>query len=394
MDVLKLSKKYQEDMVKYRRDLHQIPELNLNLPKTIKYVTGVLKELKIEHKLYVNNNAIVATINGKNKGKCFAIRADMDALPIKEETNLPFSAKGDNMHACGHDSHTAIALGVAKVLSENPGLLDSTLKILFQPGEEYPGGAKPMIDEGALEGVDAIVGIHNGFLDTDMPLGSYGFKYDSMMASMDRFYIKVIGKGSHGAYPQLSIDPIVIGSEIVLALQKIVSREIRALDSAVVSVCQFHGGFSQNIIPESIELEGTVRTFDNDVRNFISKRIQEIAIGIAKTYNAKAEVVYDFKYPPLINSNRMIDLMKKSALEILGEKHVHMMPEPVMGGEDMAYFLEKVEGAYLFLANPSKIDGQYHSHHNCKFDIDESYFYKSCALYLQTAINYFKEEKR
>ncbi len=401
MDILKEAKKIEEKIIKWRRDLHKIPELNLSLPKTSRYVQEKLKEMDINFNTLVDGNAIVGIIKGTKEGKekikTIALRADMDALPLTEETGLPFSSihKGC-MHACGHDGHTAMLLGVAEILSKNTDKFSGNIKLLFQPGEEYPGGAKPMIDEGAMENpkVDAAIGLHNGVIDEKVPSGSIAYKGGCMMASMDRFLIKIIGKGCHGAHPQSGVDPIIVSSEVVLALQKIVNREINTNIPSILSVCRINGGFSQNIIPDIVELEGTVRATDVETRKFIAKRIEEVTKGICLAARANYKLEYDFKYPPVINDKNFTDFFVKSAKKILEDKKIIEMSNPVMGGEDMAFFLEKAPGTFFFLSNPKIYeDGKIYPHHSSKFDLDESYFHLGTALLVQTALDFLNEEK-
>lgn len=392
MDILNVVKQVEEDMIKWRRDLHMIPELGLELPKTSAYVQKVLDGLGIEYKTLINGNAIVGLIHGGQEGPVIALRADMDGLPIKEETGLEFASVNGSMHACGHDGHTAMLLGAAKVLHENKETLKGKVKLLFQPGEEYPGGALPMIEEGAMESphVDAVIGLHNGHLFPGLPKGVVGIKYGPMMASMDRILIKIKGKGAHGAYPHDSVDPISISFQLGTALQTLVSRETKPVDPVVISICRIKGGFNQNIIPDAVEMEGTVRTLNPKTRNRIAMRIEELSKGIAQSMRGDAEVTYDFKYPPLINNEEFTQFFKNSALKIVKEDKIIEIKEAVMGGEDMAYFLEKAPGTFFFLNNPKEIDGEIHSHHNSKFDIDESYFKLGAALFVQTVFDYLK----
>lgn len=393
MDILNLTKSVEKDMIEWRRDLHQIPELGLVLPKTSAYVQKVLEELEIEFKTLIDGNAIVAMIHGKEDGPVIALRADMDALPIKEETGLNFASENGKMHACGHDGHTAMLLGAAKVLQENRNLLKGKVKLLFQPGEEYPGGALPMIEEGAMENphVDAVIGLHNGHIFPEIPKGMIGIKYGPMMASMDRLLLKIKGKGAHGAYPHDSVDPISISFQIGSALQTLVSRETKPTDPVVLSICKIQGGFNHNIIPEVVEMEGTVRTLNRDTRARIARRIGELSKGIAQSMEGYAELTYDFKYPPLINDEDFTSFFKNSAKKIVDEEKIFEMKEAVMGGEDMAYFLEKAPGTFFFLSNPKEIDGEIYPHHNSKFDIDESYFKIGSALLVQTVVDYFNK---
>lgn len=392
MDILQLTKNVEEDMIRWRRDLHRIPELGLELPKTSAYVQGVLDELGIEYKTLVNGNAIVGLIHGGQEGPVMALRADMDALPIREETGLEFASDNGKMHACGHDGHTAMLLGAAKVLQENRNLIKGKVKLLFQPGEEYPGGALPMIEEGAMEDpkVDAVMGIHNGHIFPEIPKGMVGIKYGPMMASMDRILLKIKGKGAHGAYPHDSIDPISMSFQIGTALQTLVSRETKPVDPVVLSICRIEGGFNQNIIPGMVEMEGTVRTLNRETRSRIARRIEELSKGIAQSMRGDAELTYDFKYPPLINDEEFTRFFRDIAVKVVGEEKIFEMKEPVMGGEDMAYFLEKAPGTFIFLNNPKEIDGDIYPHHNSKFDIDESYFKVGAALFVQTVFDYLK----
>lgn len=374
-----LTEQLRKQVVVWRRDLHRIPELGNELPQTTAYVRAVLQEHGIPLKDYMNGNGIVATIEGVEPGRTVMLRADMDGLKIPEETGLSFASTNGCMHACGHDGHTAMALAAAVYFQEHRPA-KGCVKVIFQPGEEYPGGADPMIQEGALEGVDAIFGMHEGWLSKEPPIGSFAFKAGPMMASMDRFLIRINGRGGHGAAPEMTNDPILIGSEIVMALQRLSSREVRATEPVIVSVCRFTGGFNQNIIPSTVELEGTVRALNPVTREFLAKRIEEIARAIASAYHCEIDFTYDFKYPAVINDDAMADLCAETAKKLFGEEAVYMLRDPIMGAEDFAYYLQKVPGAFFFMANPQAVDGQIYPHHNARFDLDESYLPKGAAL--------------
>ena len=392
INILEEVKKVEVDIIAWRRDLHQIPELGLSLPKTTEYIKDRLEEIGIEYYTLVDGNAIVGIVKGGQEGKTIALRADMDALPIKEETGLPFASVNGCMHACGHDAHAAILLGAAKVLNANKDKLKGNVKLFFQPGEEYPGGALPMIEEGAMENpkVEAVMGLHVGTISKDVEKGKIGISYGPMMASMDRILIKIKGKGAHGAYPELSVDPISVAAELISTLQRIISREKKAIDPAVLSICRIQGGFNQNIIPDEVELEGTVRTVNVETRQMIARRIEEITKGITTAMRADYELQYDFKYPPLINSEEFTKFLVESAKKIIPEEDIFEMKYPVMGGEDMAYFLEKAPGTFIFLSNPKEVDGIAYPHHNSKFDIDESLFYKGAALFVQGVVDFLE----
>lgn len=393
LDVKKEVKSIKDEIINWRRELHQIPELGLQLPKTAKYVCEKLDEIGIEYYSLINGNAIVGIIKGKAHGNTIALRADMDGLPINEETGLSFASRNKYMHACGHDGHTAILLGAAKILNKNRDKFKGNVKLLFQPGEEYPGGAKPMIEEGALENpkVNSVIGLHIGGLSDSIPKGNIGVCYGNLMSAADRVFIKVKGKGAHGAYPEQAIDPIVVASELVMSLQTIISRETKAVDPTILSICRIEGGSNHNIIPDFVELEGTVRTLKEETRSKIASRIEEITKSITEAHGASYEYEYDFKYPPLVNNNDFTLSFVESAKKIIPEKEITEIKVPIMSSEDMAYFLEEVPGTFFFLANLKSVDGIYYGHHNSKFDIDEQLLWKGCSLLIQGALDYLNK---
>ncbi len=382
----------ESDIVRWRRELHAIPELGLDLPRTARYVRDRLDGMGIPYRTLVQGSAIVGLIEGGAQGKTIALRADMDGLPVREETGLPFASTNGNMHACGHDSHAAMLLGAARVLNARRGELRGNVKLLFQPGEEYPGGAKPMIDEGAMESprADAVLALHAGQLSKEVPPGSVGYCRGNMMASMDRIQIKVVGKSAHGAYPELSVDPIVAAAELVGALQTIVSRETAAVEPVVVSVTRISGGVNQNIIPGEVELEGTVRTLNPETRARVAKRIEEIARGVCSLHNADCGFLYDYRYPPLVNDSEFTKFFVETAKKILPEDRIVEISKPSMGGEDMAFFLEMAPGTFFYLSNPGAVEGRLYPHHHAKFDIDESLLWLGSALLARTAADWLE----
>lgn len=387
MDSIKLARDYQNLCVEIRRDLHKIPELGLSLPKTSQYIKNKLDEFKVSYKEYLDGNGISATIFGKEKGKCLAIRADMDGLNIIEETNLLYKSKNyGNMHACGHDFHMAVALTALKILSLNKNEFKGCVKFIFQPGEELPGGAKPMIDEGVLENphVDFAISMHGGVL-SDQNLFTFAFKKNEIMASMDTFEIDVIGKSGHGARPHETIDPIVISAEIISALQRIISRDISPVENGLISVCKISGGVSQNIIAERVNMLGTARSLNEDIRDIIERRIKEVSEGIAKTHGARALVKYRRYYPVLKNDELLTEKIK-NITENLFPNDTLILDRPSMGGEDFAFFAKEVPSTYIFFKNP-KIhdDGKFYPNHNSKFDLDEDSFYKAVAVFVESA---------
>lgn len=391
MDVIKKTEEVETYIIKCRRDLHQAPEVGLNLPNTAAYVSNELKNMGIEFRENVGVSGIVGLIRGNEEGKTIALRADMDALPIKEETGLEFASDNGNMHACGHDAHTAILLGVSKILNENKDKIKGNVKLIFQPAEEGPGGAELMLNEGAFENpkVDAILGLHVGNLMKGLKKGAIVVSYDNMMACLDRFKLKLIGKGCHGAYPETGVDPVVMTGNFLAVIQTIVSREIAATDNAVITVGKINGGQAYNIIPNFIELEGTVRAVDQNIREYLAKRLEEIAKGISETMRGSYEFEYTFGYPPLVNDEEFTKLFVNSAKKIISEEDIITMKKPVMGGEDMAYFLNEVPGTFFFVNNPQEVEGQCYPHHNSKFDIDESILSRAAALLIQSTLDYF-----
>ena len=393
MELLNQVKKYESDMIRWRRELHQIPEVGLELPNTAAYVSGELDKLGISHQRNIGVSGIVGLIEGKKPGRTIALRADMDALAIQEETGLPFASTNGNMHACGHDAHAAMLLGAAKVLMENRDRLSGNVKLLFQAAEEGPGGAKPMIDDGALENpkVDAVLGLHVGVVSNEMKNGMVGLCYGNLMACLDRFRLRVIGKGCHGAYPENGVDPIVMAAQMVSGLQTLVSREVKPTEPAVVTIGQIHGGRAYNIIPDVVELEGTVRATDQTVREHLAARMKEMVESIAAGMRGKAEFEYTFGYPPLVNDPEFTNNFAETAKNIVGEKNILEIKTPVMGGEDMAYFLEAVPGTFFFLGSEKEADGVVHPHHNSRFDLDESVFVSGAALLAQGAFDWLEK---
>jgi amidohydrolase len=363
----------QPRLVHWRRQLHQQPELGFQEHLTASLIDRTLSEHNIDHETGIAGTGIVATIPGTDPaGPVLAIRADMDALPIQEENEVPYRSQHDGkMHACGHDGHTAIALGTAVYLSQNRHLFKGTVKIIYQPAEEGPGGAKPMIDAGVLRDpdVDAIIGLH---LWNNLPLGTIGVRKGALMAAVECFDIQIQGKGGHGALPQQTIDSLLIGAQIVQSLQAIVARNINPIDPAVVTVGEFHAGNARNVIADTARLSGTVRYYNPNLAGYFGRRIEEIVAGICQSHGANYRVDYWQLYPPLINNAEMTEFVRSIAAEVV-ETPEGIVPEcQTMGGEDMSFFLQEVPGCYFFLgsANPEK--GLAYPHHHPRFDFDEA----------------------
>ncbi|SEP62319.1 amidohydrolase [Ignavigranum ruoffiae] len=388
---------YQEDLIRWRRDLHQIPELGLELPQTSAYVKQVLTDLGLiydDH--YLQGNGLSVLIEGQKAGeasqKVMGLRADMDGLPIEEATGLAFAANNHCMHACGHDGHTAILLTVAKFLQENRHLFAGKVKLIFQPGEEYPGGAKPMIDQGVLESpqVTRLLGFHIGHLDPSIPAGKISYQVGPFMASMDRFSMTIRGRGYHGAYPENAHDPIIAANHIISAIQTIKSRNLKATEPAVISVTHIEGGVNQNIIPDTVFLEGTVRTINFQQQQFIAQRLQEIGQGTALMFDLDCQVQYDYKYPVLINDQEATEETVAVLSNTLGSDQIVETQAPLMGGEDFAFYGQVVPSCFLFLANPGLIEGSFHGHHHPKFDLDESQLIVAVQAFILATLDYLQ----
>ena len=389
MDIKKLAEGMQDQVIKWRRDLHQIPEIGNELPQTSKYVQERLKEMGIPFVTMVNGSGIVATITGGSAGKTLALRADMDALPLTEEAPVDFKATNGNMHACGHDAHTAILLGAAKVLNDHKADIKGTVKLLFQPGEESPGGAKPMIAEGCLDGVDAIFGHHIGCLFANIEgSGKILISHGNAMACRDVFKIKIIGRGGHGAWPENCIDPVAIAAQVINGIYMIKAREIAALAPSVISICMVHGGTANNIIPQTVELQGSTRAVDQKTRELIASRIENVLKSTCSAYGATYEFNFDWDYDITANNPAMADMVVNAAKDLGMGDDIVPQPAPLMGSEDMSFFLNKVPGAYFFMTSIASQAGQVYGHHNTKFMLDESMFSKGVAMFLQLTANY------
>ena len=343
MDVRERAKAIEDQIIAWRREIHQNPELGLDTVKTEALVAGALRDMGIEVRTGVGEHGVVGLLRGEEGGKTIALRADMDALPIEEQSDKPYASKVKGvMHACGHDGHVAMLLGAAKILSDMRKDLAGNVKFIFQPGEEGAGGAKRMIKDRCLEDPrpDMIIGCHLGSLWGVSP-GCVGFRSGPFMAATDRFFVTVKGRGGHGAAPHTSVDPVVVSAHIVIALQTIVSREVNPIHPAVVTVGAIQAGTANNVIPDSCVLKGTVRYMDKKLGKRISERIEEIAEGVASSMRAEAVVEYVFGYPPVVNDAASTEFVAASAAKIVGSEKI-VEADQTMGGEDMCYFLEEV----------------------------------------------------
>lgn len=381
-------------LVNDRRHFHKNPELSFKEYKTSEYIKKRLDEMSVDYVSGLVGTDVVAVIEGtlnSNKSKTLLMRADIDALPVCETRESEYKSVNDGvMHACGHDGHTAILLCVCDVLNKMREYFSGTVKLVFQPGEETSGGAKPLIDAGVLSApyVDACIALH---MDPDIDCGKIRIKKGSLYASPDDFFIKVIGKGGHGAEPQNCIDPIAISSKIIEALLILPAREIEPFEQAVVTIGTINAGNATNIIPEYSEISGTARSLTNEVRVFLKRRIGEIANGICNTYGAKCE--YDFVelFPPLINDDNLAEQFSETAKHVIGEDNCILGGMPTMAGEDFAYFANE-RPSLLFKLGCRNIDKDMcYPLHNPMFDIDENALAVGVELFSNFAVDFLNK---
>ena len=380
------SKGIQQWIVEKRRTIHRHPELMYEEFETSKLVQNTLKDLKIPYKKDIAITGVVGTI-GNGDGPCIALRADMDALPIHEETDIDFKSEIDGkMHACGHDCHTAMLLGAARVLKENEDKINGTIKLIFQPAEEGGAGGKMMREQGVLlePKVQQIFALH---VAGTIPVGTLASKEGTLLAATSSIKIIVKGKGGHAAAPHHTNDPVVTGSKIVVELQTLVSRELSPLEPGVISITMANAGSAFNVIPSTMELQGTIRSLTVEGVSKLQKRVKEVAQSIAEANRCEAEVSFPGNdYPPTINDAECWKLGKSAATEILGEENLIEMPDPIMGGEDFAYYTEEIPGCFSFLGvgNPD-IDAVYDVHHPM-FKVDEEALSLGTAIHVNTAL--------
>lgn len=390
-----ICKDLQDEIVTMRRDLHQIPEIGGDLPETKAYVMKKLTEMGIPFTENKSDSGLIAEITGGRPGKTIALRADMDALPIQEANEVEYISRHEGiMHACGHDAHTAMLLGAARVLSENKDRIPGTVRLLFQTDEEGSRGAERTIKEGGLQGADAVFGTHIGtILSKDIPSGTMVCTPGCCMASFDKFVIRVKGNGCHGSTPEKGVDPINIASHIVINLQEIVAREIAATKPAVLTIGHMEAGFAYNVIPSEALIEGTIRALEEDVRQELARRIKEVAEATARTFRGEVEYEMIWGAPPVISDPEMAALAADCAREVVGESRViDRVDAPNMGGEDFAYFLNQVPGAFMFLSssNPEKHTDV--PHHNPRFNVDEDVLWIGSAMFVKIVERFLEIE--
>jgi amidohydrolase len=345
----------QPDIQAWRRDIHEHPELLYDVHRTAALVADRLREFGCDEVITgLGRTGVVGRIKGSRpagKGdiKVIGLRADMDALPIHEETNLPYASRTPGkMHACGHDGHTAMLLGAARYLAETRNFAGDAV-VIFQPAEEGGAGAVAMLKDGLMDrfGIEQVYGMHNG---PGIPVGAFAIRPGPIMAGGDAVGITINGLGGHAARPHKCIDSVLVGAQLITALQSIVSRSVDPLESAVISICEFHAGNARNVIPQTAELKGTVRTLNQSVRELVERRVREVVVGVAQMSGAEIKLAYDRGYPVTVNHALQTDVATRAAKEIAGDANVHEMP-PLMAGEDFAFMLEQRPGALIFCGN-------------------------------------------
>jgi amidohydrolase len=361
----------QPDIMAWRRDIHAHPELLYDVHRTAAFVADRLREFGCDEVATgLGRTGVVGVIKGRKPAagadvKVIGLRADMDALPIEEQTNLPYASKtSGKMHACGHDGHTAMLLGAAQYLAETRNFAGDAI-VIFQPAEEGGAGAAAMIKDGLMDrfAIDQVYGMHNG---PGIPLGSFAIRPGPIMAATDSIDIRIEGLGGHAARPHKCIDSVLVGAQLITALQSIVARSVDPLESAVISMCEFHAGNARNVIPQTAELKGTVRTLKPDVRKLVEKRVREVVAGVAQITGARIELDYEPGYPVTVNHAAQTDFATMVAKEVAGDGNVHEMP-PMMGAEDFAYMLEARPGAFIFCGNGDSA-GLHHPAYNFNDD--------------------------
>lgn len=380
------------ELIKIRRTLHEHPELGMEEYETSKFIKRFLKSEKIEFK-EVSKTGVCGIIRGTKQNtevieKTIALRGDIDGLPILDKKVCDYSSKvKGRMHACGHDAHTTILLGAAKILNRNKHLFSGNIKLLFEPAEETIGGARFMISEGVLENprVDCICGLH---VEETLECGTIMLKHGVVNAASNPFTITIKGAGGHGAYPHTTVDPVVIASHVVLALQTIVSREINTANPAVITVGSIHGGTAQNIIPDEVQISGIIRTMSKDDRAFAKERLTQIVKGICESSRATVEIDIEESYPNLYNDDYMVDLFKIGAEKIIGKENVLLQKNPKMGVESFAYFANERPSVFYFLGSGNKSKNIIYPAHSSLFDIDEDCLPLGVAMQCQMAFEY------
>ena len=392
-EIMNQAKLIKDELISYRRYIHSNPEVGSELPKTKAYVIDKLKEFGYEPE-EICESGIVATIKGNKEGKVFLLRADMDALPMKEVTECDFKSNNGSMHSCGHDMHTSMLLGAAKLLKQNQDKIEGTVKLVFQPDEEGFTGAKKMIQSGVLENpkVDAAMAMH---VHSGTPSNVVLCGLGTSIAGCNRFRIVVRGSGCHGAMPELGVDPINIAAHIYISLQEIIAREISATQPAVLTIGKFVAGEAANIIPGEVVMEGTIRSLNKEIGEFIFSRVNDIVISTAKMFRGEAELIELSSVPPLTNNTDLANEVTSYLKDLLGEKSVVLFEGGGMGSEDFASYSYKVPSVYLMLGAGTKQENPLYGEamHNEKVVFNEDILVTGAAMHTYAAIMWLKNNK-
>lgn len=389
-EIIKMSEEIKEELIALRRDIHKHPEIGFKEVRTASLIAELLQSLNIEVERNKAITGVVGLLKGKYPGKTVLLRADMDCLPIEELTDVEYKSENTGfMHACGHDTHTSWLIGAAKILSKFREQLHGNVKFVFQPCEERSGGAELLIKEGILENpkVDIAFGAH---IWPTIPSGSIGIKYGAMMGAPDAFKITIKGKGGHGATPQNCIDPISIGCQVYNSIQHDLTRRIDPLEPVLVSICKFNAGTNYNIIPDTAELEGTIRTLSYSARKQIPSLLESTVKAICEANGASYLFNYESFCPPVINDSSLTNFVEKNSKGFLGEDKVILIEKPTMIGEDFSCYQEKVPGVFIHIGNYNELKNTTYGLHHPKFNVDEDVIPKAAALFAYLTLNYLK----
>lgn len=379
-------------LINIRRNLHKNPEIQFNLDKTCTFVKSELEKMGLEVNSTYGKSSLTTVLQGSKPGKTIALRADMDALHILEETDVAYKSINKGiMHACGHDGHTAMLLGTAKILSNNKNLISGNVRFIFQACEEGPeSGAKCMIEDGILNDVDTIFGMH---LTNELEKGTVGINSRKAMASATRFNIEIIGKGGHAGSPHKAIDAIAIASQIISNIQFLVSREMNPLEPLVVNIGTIEGGSISNAVAEKVKLSGTIRSYSTDITNFLKNRISSIVKNAIEPLGGTYNIRFNDGVPPLINDKNLVLEASKSIIKVVGDNNLSFLENPKMGSEDFAYYLKNKPGCYIWLGSGNKDKGLVNAHHNPKYNFDEDALVIGTKIFVQYVLDQLKNSK-
>lgn len=393
--ILEEAKKTEKELLEVRRALHRIPEIGDELPRTKQFVCDYLDKIGVPYRTLAECDGVIAEIKGASAGKTVAFRADMDALHLNEETNVPFKSEiRGQMHGCGHDAHTAILLLTAKILNEYKDRFSGRVRFLFQTGEETGSGAKKMIAEGALDGVDAIYALHVGNLAGDsLSAGDFAILCGPVSAGKNKFTITVHGKGTHSAFPERGVDPILVAARIVNGCEELVAREVAAGTAAVLSFGSLQAGEDHNTIPETAVIKGSIRCQSPEIRAFLGERLKEIATLIASAYRASCDVDLKIGSSTVVNDFNVSSLAVDAVSHVFGkEKVLTALPAPLMGSDDFANYAQRIPATYFMLHTNNVQKGLTEANHSPRFDLDEAVLFEGVAAYIAIALRFCENE--